>query len=112
MAKHIPSGRIHWNFSALENQWNAPAFETLNSRSMFNASKKSSEGVLTMNWDTVEGNWKQLKGKVKEQWGNLTDDELDKINGNREQLEGQIQARYGYGKDEAKKAVDDWFSRM
>ncbi len=65
-----------------------------------------------MNWDRVEGNWKQFKGKVKEQWGNLTDDELDKIAGNREQLEGKIQASYGYGKDEAKKAVDDWFARM
>jgi uncharacterized protein YjbJ (UPF0337 family) len=65
-----------------------------------------------MNWDTVEGSWKQLKGKVKEQWGNLTDDEIDKINGNREQLEGKIQASYGYGKDEAKKAVDEWFAKM
>ncbi len=65
-----------------------------------------------MNWDTVEGNWKQLKGQVKEQWGNLTDDEIDKINGSREQLEGKIQASYGYGKEEAKKAVDEWFSRM
>ena len=65
-----------------------------------------------MNWDTVEGNWKQLKGKVKEPWGNLTDDEIDKINGSREQLEGKIQASYGYGKEEAKKAVDEWFAKM
>ena len=65
-----------------------------------------------MNWDTVEGNWKQIKGKVKEQWGNLTDDEIDKIDGNREQLEGKIQASYSYNKDQAKKAVDDWFAKM
>jgi uncharacterized protein YjbJ (UPF0337 family) len=65
-----------------------------------------------MNWDTVQGNWKQLKGQVQEQWGNLTGDDLDKINGNREQLEGKIQASYGYGKDDAKKAVDEWFAKM
>lgn len=65
-----------------------------------------------MNWDIVKGDWKQFKGKVKQQWGNLTDDDLDKINGSREELEGRIQSQYGYGRDEAKKAVDDWFARM
>ena len=54
-----------------------------------------------MNWDRVQGNWKQLTGKVKEQWGKLTDDELTQINGNREQFEGKIQAKYGYAKDKA-----------
>ena len=49
-----------------------------------------------MNWDTVKGDWKQFSGKIKTQWGKLTDDELTQINGNREQLEGKIQARYGY----------------
>ena len=49
-----------------------------------------------MNKDQVEGNWKQLKGKVKEQWGKLSDDDIAKINGNREQLEGLIQSRYGF----------------
>ena len=62
-----------------------------------------------MNWDRIEGNWKQFKGKVKEQWGQLTDDDLTQINGNREQLEGKIQARYGYAKDQVKKDVDDWY---
>ena len=52
----------------------------------------------------------ELKGKVKEQWGKLTDDEIDQINGNREQLEGKLQERYGYQKDQAKKAIDDWSS--
>ena len=61
-----------------------------------------------MNWDRIEGNWKQVTGKVKEKWGKLTDDDLTQINGNREQLEGKIQARYGYAKDQVKKDVDDW----
>jgi uncharacterized protein YjbJ (UPF0337 family) len=65
-----------------------------------------------MNWDRVEGNWKQITGKVKEQWGKLTDDDLTQINGSREQLEGKIQARYGYAKDQVKKDVDDWLNRM
>jgi uncharacterized protein YjbJ (UPF0337 family) len=64
-----------------------------------------------MNWDRVEGNWKQFTGKAKEQWGKLTDDELTQINGNREQLEGKIQAKYGYAKDKAKQEVDDWCNR-
>ena len=53
-----------------------------------------------MNWDRIEGNWKQFTGKVKEQWGKLTDDDITQINGNREQLEGKIQARYGHAKDQ------------
>jgi uncharacterized protein YjbJ (UPF0337 family) len=65
-----------------------------------------------MNWDRIEGNWKQFTGKVKEKWGKLTDDELTQINGNREQLEGMIQARYGYAKDQVRKDVDDWLSRQ
>ena len=48
-----------------------------------------------MDWNRVEGNWKQMKGKVKEKWGQLTDDDLDAIDGRREQLEGKIQQRYG-----------------
>jgi uncharacterized protein YjbJ (UPF0337 family) len=65
-----------------------------------------------MNWDTVKGDWKQFSGKVKAQWGKLTDDELTQINGNREQLEGKIQAKYGYAKDKAKQEVDDWCNRL
>jgi uncharacterized protein YjbJ (UPF0337 family) len=61
-----------------------------------------------MNWDRIEGNWKQFTGKVKEKWGDLTDDDLTTINGRRDQLEGKIQERYGYSKDQAKKQVDDW----
>lgn len=59
-----------------------------------------------MNWDQLEGNWKQFKGQIQSKWGELTDDDLDQINGNREQLEGKIQERYGKSKEEAKEAVD------
>ena len=51
-----------------------------------------------MNWDRIEGNWKQAKGKVKEQWGKLTDDDIALVNGERDQLAGKIQERYGIGK--------------
>ena len=63
-----------------------------------------------MDWNRVEGNWKDMKGKIKEKWGKLTDDDLTVINGKREQLEGRIQQRYGYGKDQAKKDINDWFN--
>ena len=58
-----------------------------------------------MNNDRIEGNWKQFKGKVKEQWGKLTDDDLDVIAGRRDQLLGRIQERHGIAKDEAEKQV-------
>lgn len=58
-----------------------------------------------MNWDTVKGDWKQFQGKVKEQWGKLTDDDLKRIEGRRDQLAGAIQQRYGIEKDEAEKQV-------
>jgi uncharacterized protein YjbJ (UPF0337 family) len=67
---------------------------------------------FAMDWNRIEGNWKQLKGKIKEQWGQLTDDELDQIAGRREQLEGKIQERYGLTKDAAHKEVDDWIMRQ
>ncbi len=58
-----------------------------------------------MNWDTVKGDWKQFKGKVKEQWGKLTDDDLNRIEGKRDQLAGAIEKRYGIAKDEADRQV-------
>ncbi|HXV30032.1 MAG TPA: CsbD family protein [Sinorhizobium sp.] len=61
-----------------------------------------------MDWDRVEGNWKQFKGKVQERWGRLTDDDLDRIAGRREQLEGKIQERYGLAKDRVRQDIDDW----
>jgi uncharacterized protein YjbJ (UPF0337 family) len=61
-----------------------------------------------MDWDRVEGNWKQFTGKVKEKWGDLTDDDLTSINGKRDQLEGKLQERYGYAKDKARDEVDEF----
>ena len=61
-----------------------------------------------MDWNRVEGNWKQVKGKVKEQWGKLTDDDLDVIAGEREKLVGKIQERYGIAKEEAEKQIANW----
>ena len=63
-----------------------------------------------MDWNRVEGQWKQLSGKVKTKWGKLTDDDLTTINGRREQLEGKIQQHYGLAKDQVRKDVDDWFA--
>ena len=64
-----------------------------------------------MNQDRIQGRWKQLKGKVKEQWGRLTDDDLDVIAGRRDQLLGRIQQRHGLAKDEADRQVSDWERR-
>lgn len=64
-----------------------------------------------MNWDRIEGNWKQLKGKTIEQWGKLTDDDLDVVAGKRDQLSGVIQERYGVAKEEAERQVSDWEKR-
>jgi uncharacterized protein YjbJ (UPF0337 family) len=67
---------------------------------------------MTMDWNRVEGNWKQFKGAAKEKWGKLTDDDLDVIEGRREQLEGKLQQRYGFAKDQIHKDVDDWFKTL
>ena len=61
-----------------------------------------------MNWDQVEGKWKQVKGSVKKQWGDLTDDDLTKINGSRDKFVGILQDRYGIAKEEAQKRADEW----
>jgi uncharacterized protein YjbJ (UPF0337 family) len=65
-----------------------------------------------MDWNMIEGNWKQFKGKVREQWGNLTDDDLEKIEGRREQFEGKLQERYGIAKDQARDQVDEWLKKV
>ena len=64
-----------------------------------------------MDWNIVEGNWKQFKGKVKAQWGKLTDDHLDVIAGKHDQLAGKIQETYGITKDEAKQQIKDFEER-
>ena len=64
-----------------------------------------------MNWDRIEGNWKQFKGKVQQQWGSLTDDDLDRIEGDTEKLIGRVQERYGYARHQAQREVDQFLSR-
>ena len=61
-----------------------------------------------MNWDRIEGNWKQLVGKAQEQWGRLTNDDFDVVGGRRDQLAGKIQERYGVAKDEAERQINAW----
>ena len=61
-----------------------------------------------MNWDQAEGNWKQLKGAVKQKWGKLTDSDLDMIAGKRDQLVGKIQHSYGVGKEDAERELSEW----
>jgi uncharacterized protein YjbJ (UPF0337 family) len=65
-----------------------------------------------MNWDQVEGKWNQYKGKVKEKWGKLTDDDLHVINGRRQQLVGKIQERYGLAKEVAEKQTDEFVKAL
>lgn len=60
-----------------------------------------------MNWDTIQGDWKQYKGQAQQKWGELTDDDLDTANGVREELEGKIQAKYGKTKE-----VDDFIDSL
>ena len=64
-----------------------------------------------MNQDTLKGQWMQLKGKARQQWGKLTDDDLDQIEGNTEKLAGKLQERYGYAKDRAHQEIDSWTRR-
>jgi uncharacterized protein YjbJ (UPF0337 family) len=61
-----------------------------------------------MNWDRIEGEWKQVTGRVKEQWGRLTDDDLTVVAGKRDQLAGRIQQRYGVAKHDAEKQIAAW----
>ncbi len=61
-----------------------------------------------MNRDQIEGNWKQIKGAAKQQWGKLTDDDLTQIDGKSEELAGKIQERYGVERDEAERQIRDW----
>ena len=65
-----------------------------------------------MNWDRIEGNWKQFKGSAKEQWGKLTDDQLDMAAGKRDKLVGRIQETYGISKEESEKQVSTWLNEQ
>ena len=65
-----------------------------------------------MNKDIIEGNWEQLKGSIKKQWGKLTDDHLDEIKGDKQKLAGRIQELYGIKREEAQKKIDDWEDQL
>ncbi len=64
-----------------------------------------------MNKDILQGQWLELKGKVKQQWGKLTDDEISQIEGKETELLGLLQKKYGYSKDEAKRQFDNFFNK-
>ena len=59
-----------------------------------------------MNWDQIKGDWKQFRGRIKQQWGELTDDDLDVIDGVRDELVGKLQSRYGYAKERAEREIN------
>lgn len=65
-----------------------------------------------MNWDRIEGDWKQLKGNIKVRWGKLTDDQLDVIAGKRDIFAGKIQELYGISKEEVEKQLTEWQARI
>ena len=65
-----------------------------------------------MNENTIQGKWEQVKGSVKESWGDLTDDEITQMEGNRQKLAGKIQERYGRAQDVVEKEIDDWSTRQ
>jgi uncharacterized protein YjbJ (UPF0337 family) len=65
-----------------------------------------------MNWDAIEGNWKQFKGKVRSQWGKLTDDDDELVKGKRSELLGLLQTRYGHAKEQAKREIDLWIKQL
>lgn len=65
-----------------------------------------------MNWDQVEGKWKQYKGHAKEKWGKLTDDDLDVMDGKRQQVVGKIQERYGISREAAEQQADEFVESM
>ena len=65
-----------------------------------------------MNWDTIEGNWTEFKGRVKQRWGDLTDDDLDRIAGRRTELMGALQKRYGIARERAESEIRVWLEKL
>jgi uncharacterized protein YjbJ (UPF0337 family) len=65
-----------------------------------------------MNWNQSEGRWKRLKGSARQQWGKLTDSDLEQIAGKREVLIGKLQERYGFPRDQAQKNADEWIRAL
>ncbi|WP_417829276.1 CsbD family protein [Thalassospira sp.] len=65
-----------------------------------------------MNWDQIEGRWKQMRGDIKSQWGRLTDDDVDQVDGQRDKLVGRVQEAYGIEREEADRQVRDWIEKL
>jgi uncharacterized protein YjbJ (UPF0337 family) len=65
-----------------------------------------------MNWDQIEGSWKEMKGKAKQRWGKLTDDDLDVIAGKRDELIGKVQKRLGCEREQAEREVEAWKKQL
>jgi uncharacterized protein YjbJ (UPF0337 family) len=65
-----------------------------------------------MNWDQIEGKWKEMKGKMRSKWSKLTDDDVEAIGGKKDVLLGRLQQRYGYKKDEAERELDNWINTI
>lgn len=65
-----------------------------------------------MDWNRIEGSWKEFKGKAKSRWGELTDDDLAQIEGRRDELIGKLQTRYGYNKDRARGEIEHWLESV
>jgi uncharacterized protein YjbJ (UPF0337 family) len=76
------------------------------------AAQEFQPGRTPMNWEQVEGKWKQYTGKVREKWGKLTDSDLEMIKGQRQQLVGKIQERYGIAKEDAERQVNEFTSGL
>ena len=64
-----------------------------------------------MNWDVVKGKWHQMKGKAREEWGDITDNEWEEMQGERDQIVGKLQERYGWAKNDAEMKLDSWAER-
>jgi uncharacterized protein YjbJ (UPF0337 family) len=91
--------------------WNQAASAELAIHNVSRAWASSIRRVV-VDWNRIEGSWKQLTGRIKERWGDLTDDDLDRIAGRRDQFEGLIQQRYGLTKDQARKQIEEWFDEQ
>jgi uncharacterized protein YjbJ (UPF0337 family) len=65
---------------------------------------------MALNWDIIKGQWNQMKGEARKQWGKLTDDDWDQIAGERDKLLGRLQERYGWTREEAERSADEYFS--
>ncbi len=65
-----------------------------------------------MNWDQVQGNWKQFKGQAQQQWSKLSGEDIDRVDGKREELIGRLQEQYGIQRDEAERQVSEWMDRL